>query len=466
MVFSNLFFIFVFLPVSLILYNISPVKLKNLVLTLISLVFFAWGTPKYILFILFSIFFNYFGGLEIEREKKSGGNGKMGVIFASTVNILLLSFFKYWGFLLSNINAVLGTNFADTGLAAPIGISFFTFQVLSYIFDVYRDKAPAQHNIIDFACFVSFFPKLMQGPITEYNQFYTQLKERKHLNVYTFGEGAKLFILGLGKKMLIADNLAVAYSGISSLSSLSTGSAWLGCIFYTLDILFDWTSYSDMALGLGKMFGFDVGINFDYPYLSLSVSEFWRRWHMSLNKWFTHYVYFPMGGNRCSKGKHIRNVMVVWLLTGIWHGSAWNFIFWGIFYGIVLLIEKYLLNDILEKLPKTIRHIYSMLIVMIGWVFFFSSSLSGAFKWIGKMFLIGASGVWDSSASYYLSTNLIILIIAVIGSTKLMQGVSDRLVKKGKTGAIIINLAYIFIIVASIACMIGSTNSTFLYAQF
>ena len=465
MVFSNLFFIFVFLPISLVIYHISPVKIKNIVLTLISLIFFAWGTPKYIFFMLFSILFNYFGGLEIEREKKNGSKGKLGVWFSAVVNILLLSFFKYWGFLLSNINAVLGTNFSDSGLSSPIGISFFTFQVLSYIFDVYRDTAPAQHNLIDFACYVSFFPKLMQGPITEYNKFYTQLHDRS-VNIYTFGEGARLFIIGLSKKMLIADNLSAAYTGISSLSNLSTGSAWLGCIFYTLDILFDWTSYSDMALGLGKMFGFDVGKNFDYPYLSMSVAEFWRRWHISLNQWFTHYVYFPMGGNRCSKAKHIRNILVVWLLTGIWHGSAWNFIVWGLFYGLLLLFERYVIKNVMEKIPNVFRHIYTMLMVMIGWVFFYSSSLMDAIKWIGKMFFIGANGIWDSSATYFLSTNFILLVISIIGCTKLMPKISEKLTAKGKTGAIVINVAYVFLIIASIAYMLNSTYSSFLYAQF
>ncbi|MDO4459558.1 MAG: MBOAT family O-acyltransferase [Clostridia bacterium] len=468
MPFSNLFFIFMFLPLSLILYYVSPVKIKNVTLTVVSLIFYSWGTPKYIFFMLFSILFNYFAGLELGKLKENFGSEKrikMTMIFAVLANILLLCFFKYWGFVVDNLNLIPFVKLSNPGLAAPIGISFFTFQVLSYIFDVYRDKAPAQKNVIDFALYVSFFPKLIQGPICEYNKFFTQLKDRS-VNIYQFGEGARLFILGLAKKMILADNFSQSYTQVSALTSMSTGSAWLGCIFYTLDIYFDWTSYTDMATGIAKMFGFDVGKNFDYPYSSLTVAEFWRRWHISLGAWFRNYVYIPLGGNRVSKPKYIRNIMTVWFLTGFWHGSGWNFIVWGLFYGCILLLENFVLKDILPKIPNVAKRIYTMLMVMIGWVFFYSPNLGAAIRWLGKMFFIGSAGIWDTSATYFFSGNLLLLIIGIIGCTQFIPKLSKRLTEFGTLGTAAINVTYIILLIGSIAYMVNSTYSSFLYFQF
>lgn len=468
---SSLFFIFVFLPLSLVTYYVSPNKIKLTVLSVLSLLFFSWGTPKYILLMLFSILFNYVGGLEINRLKvleKSNFRIKSTVTFVVLINVLFLCFFKYLGFLFDNINLIFGTGFKDSGLAAPLGISFFTFQVLSYIFDVYRDKAPVEKNLINFSCYVLFFPKLTQGPITDWNLFRPQMysEENKKFKLTNIGEGMGMLVVGLGKKLIIADNLAIAFGAMQKFDRLSFIGGWLQITFYILDLYMDFSSYSDMAIGIGKMFGFELTKNFDYPYTSTSVSEFWRRWHISLGAWFRNYVYIPLGGNRVSKAKYIRNIFIVWMLTGFWHGADWNFILWGFLYGVLLLIERFLIGDFLKKTSKIISITYTMFFTMLGFVLFSSPNMIKAGKWMGNMFFIGANGFIDSNAKYYLVTYLPLLIIAIIGSTPLVKKLAEKIKGYGTLGSIAINVSYVIIFILSMAYMIGSTYTSFLYQQF
>ncbi len=377
MIFSSVFFIFVFLPATLILYFLVPWKIKNLVLLLVSLVFYAWGEPVYILLMMFSIVFNYFSGIELEQRREKNQPIKFKICFWTTVaaNLAILGFFKYYGFLITNLNRILPVDIPYQELALPIGISFYTFQTLSYIIDVYWGNVEVQKNLINFGTYVTMFPQLIAGPIVRYADVERQLR-RRTLSVTKFGDGVLWFLRGLGKKVLLANNIGMVFETIVAMGAdeRSVLTAWIGCLAYTMQIYYDFSGYSDMAVGLGKMLGFDFVKNFEYPYISKSITEFWRRWHISLGTWFREYVYIPLGGNRVSVPKHVRNIMVVWILTGFWHGAAWNFMLWGFYYGVLLLLEKYFLHSLLEKAPGIVTHIYTMLLVMVGWVFFFSSS--------------------------------------------------------------------------------------------
>ena len=362
MLFSSIVFLFTFLPVILILYYLVPRRLKNALLLLCSLVFYAWGEPAYIFLMIFSIIFNYISGLDIARNLKNRRAARGSLIFNLIVNLGILGFFKYEGFLLDSLNRVLPVDIPYRELALPIGISFYTFQILSYIIDVYRQNVKAQKNFMDFALYVTMFPQLIAGPIVRYSDIEKQLHSRQE-SFRKFGDGAMFFIRGLAKKVLLANTIGMVFTEVTSLDpgKMSVLSAWLGCAAYTFQIYFDFSGYSDMAIGLGKMFGFEFLKNFDYPYISRSITEFWRRWHISLSTWFKEYLYIPLGGNRVSTAKHIRNLLVVWFLTGLWHGAAWNFVAWGLYYGILLIMEKYFLGRFLEKLPGLLRHIYSLL---------------------------------------------------------------------------------------------------------
>ncbi len=468
MAFNSLFFIFAFLPISLILYFITPKRLKTAVLVLISLVFYAWGTPQYIVLMLFSVVFNYCTGLEIDhylsQERYTGA--KVTMILAVIVNLLLLGFFKYYGFLIDSINAVTGLHLHYTELPLPLGISFYTFTVLSYILDVYNEKAPAQTNFLNCAAYVTFFPKVISGPIVQYHDMDEQLSERV-MAPAKFGAGVNLFLVGLAKKVLIADNLGVAFGAISGLESMSVVTAWLGMIFYSLELYFDFSGYSDMAIGLAKMFGFNFDKNFNYPYLSHSISEFWRRWHISLGAWFREYVYIPLGGNRCSTAKVVRNLAIVWLLTGLWHGAAWNFILWGLYHGAFVMLERFVLKDFLEKIPKPIRIFGTVLLVFFGWVLFFSPSLGSALHYYGQMFGAGHMGFLDATAKYYLSGNVWLLLIAIIGCGPIVQRLHQRLCYwKGGAFRYISLAAYAIALILCVAYLLGTTYSSFLYFQF
>ena len=469
MAFNDLSFLFLLFPVILLAHKLIPGILgKNIVLLIGSLLFFAWGSPEYLFLMAMVILFNYFTGLEMAARKEEERETKGVLISAVAVNLLLLGFFKYWGFLLENFNALLGTSIPVRNLPMPIGVSFFTFSVLSYLFDVYRGKAPAAKNILEFSLFVTFFPKLVSGPIVQYAAMAKQLKSRK-LTKVKFGKGCRLFLIGLAKKVLLANNLGTTFYAVTALPAdgISVATAWLGAISYSLMLYFDFGGYSDMAIGLAEMFGFDFDKNFDYPYLSASVSEFWRRWHISLGAWFRDYVYIPLGGSRVETGRIIRNLLIVWALTGIWHGAAWNFIFWGLYYGGILLLEKFVLKSVLEVVPTFLKRLGTILLVVIGWVFFFSPSLGSAFTWLARMFGIGAAGLLDGTAKYYLSGSAILLVISALGAFPFAAKQGNKLLKSGKKLPVYLSVAWFaLLLILCIAGMMSSTYSSFLYFQF
>lgn len=385
MVFSSLIFLFFFLPAVLFCYYIVPtrfIRARNMVLLLFSLFFYFYGEPKLIIMLVLSILMNYLFGLSMRSRYR-----KSLLIFCITANLTLLGVFKYLNFFIRTADGLLGLNIQLTSIVMPIGISFYTFQALSYVIDVYRREVPPQHDPFSLALYVSMFPQLIAGPIVRYHDVNEQLAVRSH-SVAQFSDGISRFVFGLSKKVLLSNVFAQIADGIFAYqpAELSTAAAWLGAIGYTLQIYFDFSGYSDMAIGLGKMFGFTFLENFNYPYISRSVTEFWRRWHISLSTWFRDYVYIPLGGNRCSPVRHICNLLVVWTLTGFWHGANWTFMAWGLYFGILLILEKKFLSRLIERLPMILRHVYALFFIIIGWVFFRSDSMNLAMQYIGRMF--------------------------------------------------------------------------------
>lgn len=470
MIFSSIFFLCIFLPVTLILYYIVPWKLKNFVLLLCSLIFYAWGEPIYVLLMIFSIVFNYLAGLQMEGMGQLGlKKRRKGVfVFTVVVDIAILCFFKYYGFALTNINGLLHTSIPIKNLALPIGISFYTFQILSYVIDVYWENVPAQHNIIDFGAYISMFPQLIAGPIVRYEDIQKQLKRRK-LSLQKFSDGAAWFIRGLAKKVLLANNIGMLFDDVFAIEAASRPALTtiLGVIAYTFQIYFDFSGYSDMAIGLGKMMGFEFVRNFEHPYISTSITEFWRRWHISLGTWFREYVYIPMGGNRVSIPKHIRNILVVWILTGFWHGAAWNFVLWGLYYGVLLLIEKYILGRVLNKIPRVIRHIYTIILFVYGWLIFSSETLKDIGQNTASIFGKFGQGFANANTGYLLTTNLVLLILCVFCSLPIAGKLLDRLQGSGNriahVAAVVI---YVLIFAASFAYLVNATYNPFLYFKF
>lgn len=462
MVFNSIFFIFCFLPVFMLIYYLVPGKLRNLILFLGSLVFYAWGEPVYVILMLFSSIFNYYMGAELERLYYDEKRQKLNLVFAVIVNLGILVFFKYYGFLLNTIGGITGLHIPHPELSLPIGLSFYTFRNLSYLFDVYLSKISAQHNFLTFATYSTMFPYTSAGPIVRYTDIQEQLN-RRSINITRFGMGAELFIKGLAKKVILADNLSALYAGICGTSRMSVLTAWIGIFAYTMQLYFDFSGYSDMAIGLGQMLGFNFNKNFDYPYISTSVSEFWRRWHISLGSWFRDYIYIPLGGNRVSTGRHIRNILVVWALTGLWHGASWNFVFWGVYYGLLLLAEKFLLGRFLEKAPVWLRNLYTMFAVIIGWVFFSQTTPAAIGKMLGSMFGFGASCFADRASLYALKSGLILMIISVISCRPGLYQYFKRLARRNTYLAAVINAILFFL---CIAYMIYSSYTPFMYQQF
>lgn len=465
MLFSSIVFLFTFLPIVLILYYILPRGLKNPVLLFASLVFYAWGEPIYLFLMIFSIIFNYICGLDIERNLGNQKAARKSLIFSVTVNLCLLGFFKYEGFVLNSFNTVLPVDIPFREVALPVGISFYTFQILSYIIDVYRGRVQVQKNIMDFALYVTMFPQLIAGPIVKYSQIDEQLHMRRE-SIGKFGGGAMIFIRGLAKKVLLANTIGMVYSEVSSMApeQVSVATAWLGCLAYTFQIYFDFSGYSDMAVGLGKMFGFEFPKNFYYPYISKSITEFWRRWHISLSSWFREYLYIPLGGNRVPVAKHIRNLLVVWLLTGLWHGAAWNFVAWGLYYGVILIIEKYFLQKKLERLPAVLRHVYTLFLVMIGWVLFFSQTLGDAWNYIKLMFGVGGHGLVDRQALFLLVSNVGLWVILILVSTPVVYVAYEKYLAHRKMAADVAVYAGLFLL--CIAYLVTETYNPFLYFRF
>ena len=468
MLFSSIVFLFTFLPAVMILYYLLPVRFRNVILLLASLVFYAWGEPVYLFLMLLSILFNYFSGLDIARNLQDKRAAKRSLVFNLIINLAVLGFFKYEGFVLDTLNGILPVHISYHALPLPIGISFYTFQILSYIIDVYRGNVKVQTNLPNFALYVTMFPQLIAGPIVQYADVDEQLASRE-ISRTKFGEGSMYFIRGLAKKVLLANTSGMIFTEVSGLAkdNIAVMTAWLGAFAYMFQIYFDFSGYSDMAIGLGKMFGFEFNMNFNYPYVSKSITEFWRRWHISLSSWFRDYVYIPLGGNRVSKIKHIRNLLIVWFLTGLWHGAAWNFVAWGLYYGVILIIEKYLLSPVLDRLPDVVRHIYSIVLVVIGWVMFFSSSFGQAADYIRVMFGAGAHGFADRESMYLLTSNLILWLILIFGSTPLVHFRYEHMLRSKKWNTTIINsVVYAALFIVCIAYLVTETYNPFLYFRF
>ena len=468
MLFSSIVFLFSFLPAVMILYYLLPVRFRNVILLLASLVFYAWGEPVYLFLMLLSILFNYFSGLDIARNLQDKRAAKRSLVFNLIINLAVLGFFKYEGFVLDTLNGILPVHISYHALPLPIGISFYTFQILSYIIDVYRGNVKVQTNLPNFALYVTMFPQLIAGPIVQYADVDEQLASRE-VSRTKVGEGSMYFIRGLAKKVLLANTSGMIFTEVSGLAkgNIAVMTAWLGAFAYMFQIYFDFSGYSDMAIGLGKMFGFEFNMNFNYPYVSKSITEFWRRWHISLSSWFRDYVYIPLGGNRVSKIKHIRNLLIVWFLTGLWHGAAWNFVAWGLYYGVILIIEKYLLSPVLDRLPDVVRHIYSIVLVVIGWVLFFSSSFGQAADYIRVMFGAGAHGFADRESMYLLTSNLILWLILIFGSTPLVHFRYEHMLRTKKWNTTIINsVVYAALFIVCIAYLVTETYNPFLYFRF
>lgn len=468
MLFSSIVFLFTFLPAVMILYYLLPVRFRNVILLLASLVFYAWGESVYLFLMLLSILFNYFSGLDIARNLQDKRAAKRSLVFNLIINLAVLGFFKYEGFVLDTLNGILPVHISYHALPLPIGISFYTFQILSYIIDVYRGNVKVQTNLPNFALYVTMFPQLIAGPIVQYADVDEQLASRE-VSRTKFGEGSMYFIRGLAKKVLLANTSGMIFTEVSGLAkgNIAVVTAWLGAFAYMFQIYFDFSGYSDMAIGLGKMFGFEFNMNFNYPYVSKSITEFWRRWHISLSSWFRDYVYIPLGGNRVSKIKHIRNLLIVWFLTGLWHGAAWNFVAWGLYYGVILIIEKYLLSPVLDRLPDVVRHIYSIVLVVIGWVLFFSSSFGQAADYIRVMFGAGAHGFADRESMYLLTSNLILWLILIFGSTPLVHFRYEHMLRSKKWNTTIINsVVYAALFIVCIAYLVTETYNPFLYFRF
>ena len=469
MLFSSITFLFLFLPLVMAVYYIVPNKAKNVVFLIASLFFYAWGEPVYVVLMILSILFNYFCGRDIKANEEDQRNAKRSLAFAVAVNVLILGFFKYYGFILNTLNSVLPTDIPYRELPLPVGISFYTFQAISYLVDIYRKKADPQKNILYFALYISMFPQLIAGPIVRYVDIEAQLKNRK-ISVRRLGQGAVYFIIGLAKKVVIANSVGAVFEQIADMpaSSLSVLTAWLGVFSYAFQIYFDFSGYSDMAVGLGKMFGFEFKKNFDYPYISKSITEFWRRWHISLSTWFREYVYIPLGGNRCSVSRNIFNLMAVWTLTGMWHGAAWNFIAWGVYYGVILVMEKYVWGASVDRLPGVVRHIYTMVLVLVGWVFFFSPSLGYALRYLGSM-IGGGAGIVDSEGAFLLFTHWLLYLLAVLGSSALglrLVKLVPRMLGNEKAKAVAAAVIYMGIFVISAAFLVTDTFNPFLYFRF
>ena len=469
MVFSSLTFLFLFFPIVIGVYYLCPRVLRNLWLLAASLLFYAWGEPVYIRLMVASILFNYLCGLGVaalqKRQKPSPAKGLL--ILCIVGNIGALGVFKYADLLIDTVNGIAGSHLALLELALPIGISFYTFQALSYVIDVYRGAVAAQKNPITFGTYIALFPQLIAGPIVQYKTVEQQLCGRRE-TAAQFAEGIGRFTVGLGKKVLLANQVGGLWDTVAALpgTSLTAGTAWLGALAFTFQIYFDFSGYSDMAIGLGKMLGFQFLENFDYPYLSRSITEYWRRWHISLGTWFREYVYIPLGGNRRGLPRQILNLIIVWGLTGLWHGASWNFLLWGLYYGVILIAEKVWLQKPLQRAPRAVQHLYSLLLIVFGWVIFALTDFGAIGNYFAALF--GAHGGADSETLYLLTTNLILLIIAGFASTRLPARLAERLVQRmhpaGQTAVKCV--FYAGVLLMCIAFLVGDSYNPFLYFRF
>ena len=470
MVFSSLVFLFAFLPVFLAVYFLLPRAGRNAWLLVASLFFYAWGEPVYIVLMACSILANYVFGLLIARARgrASVRNARLSLVGALVVNLALLGVFKYTDFAIGTFNALFGTSQELLGIALPIGISFYTFQAMSYVIDVYRGDADVNRNIVSFGAYITMFPQLIAGPIVRYKTVADELKNRRE-NLDDFTGGVERFTIGLGKKVLIADVAGATWDTIAALqpAELTTAVAWLGIVLFTIQIYFDFSGYSDMAIGLGRMLGFHFQENFDYPYASRSITEFWRRWHISLGTWFRQYVYIPLGGNRKGLPRQIVNIAIVWLLTGLWHGASWNFVLWGAYYAVILFAEKIFLLKALQRAPRALAHAYTLLLVVISGGIFCVPDISCKRAFLAAILFHGQAGLVDGQAVYPLLNSLVIIVVGAIGSTRAPKLLANRLLAgRPLLRQVLMVVLVVFTVVLATAFLVSDTYNAFLYFRF
>ncbi len=462
MVFSSLTFLQLYLPICLLLYYLVPQKGRNAVLFFMSLVFYAWGEPVYVVLLLFSTVLDYTCG-KLADKYRGKPAAKAALIVSVCVNLGLLSIFKYSGFVVETINRIAGTAIAVPELALPIGISFYTFQTMSYTIDIYRGEAKPQKNMLDFGAYVTLFPQLVAGPIVRYQTVAEELRQRTY-SVDLFADGVRRFLCGFGKKILLANNIGLLWETVSAQTTPTVLLAWLGVLAYGFQIYFDFSGYSDMAIGLGLMLGFHFPENFRYPFMADSITDFWRRWHITMGTWFRDYVYIPLGGNKKGRRRQLCNIAIVWLLTGLWHGASWNFVLWGAYFGGLLLLEKLFLLRLLEKMPGWLRHVYAMLCVTIGWTLFAFENMKAGMNWLKHMF---RGQLYDRSSLYLLMTYGVLLLICAIASTPAMKYLKGFCKKKNSGGTFAVEgVGFFLLMVACVAYLISGSYNPFLYFRF
>lgn len=464
MVFSSLVFMFAYLPITLLAYYLVPRQGRNIFLFIVNLIFYGWGEPKLVLLMVFNIFFNYIGGWLVDKYRADAKKKKLFLILTCVLDIAILAVFKYTGMITETLNMLPFLNIPELQISLPIGISFYTFQTMSYVIDVYRDDAPVSKNFINFGTYVALFPQLIAGPIVRYRDVAEQLVNRRE-TLEMFTRGVKLFMVGLAKKVIIANTMGTLTTNIFATSDENgVVGTWVGMIAYTFQIYFDFSGYSDMACGLGNMLGFEFLKNFNYPYIAKSITDFWRRWHISLSTWFKEYVYIPLGGNRKGVKRQILNLLIVWGLTGLWHGAAYNFVLWGLYYGLLLILEKFVLKKFLDRLPSFVQHIYTLFIIIIGWGLFYFTDVGQLGEFMVDLFNFG-NGICGDQAFNLIMSNLPMLIIAAVASTPLATMLYTRF-EHTRFMWIPETLYCMGVLAVSTASLVNQSYNPFLYFRF
>lgn len=464
MVFSSLVFMFAYLPITLLAYYLVPRQGRNIFLFIINLIFYGWGEPKLVLLMVFNIFFNYIGGWLVDKYRADAKKKKLFLILTCVLDIGILAVFKYTGMITETLNMLPFLNIPELQISLPIGISFYTFQTMSYVIDVYRDDAPVSKNFINFGTYVALFPQLIAGPIVRYRDIAEQLVNRRE-TLEMFTRGVKLFMVGLAKKVIIANTMGTLTTNIfATTDENGVVGTWVGMIAYTFQIYFDFSGYSDMACGLGNMMGFEFLKNFNYPYIAKSITDFWRRWHISLSTWFKEYVYIPLGGNRKGVKRQILNLLIVWGLTGLWHGAAYNFVLWGLYYGLLLILEKFVLKKFLDRLPSFVQHIYTLFIIIIGWGLFYFTDVGQLGEFMADLFNFG-NGICGDQAFNLIMSNLPMLIIAAVASTPLATMLYTRF-EHTRFMWIPETLYCMGVLAVSTASLVNQSYNPFLYFRF
>lgn len=464
MVFSSLVFMFAYLPITLLAYYLVPRQGRNIFLFIVNLIFYGWGEPKLVLLMVFNIFFNYIGGWLVDKYRADAKKKKLFLILTCVLDIGILAVFKYTGMITETLNMLPFLNIPELQISLPIGISFYTFQTMSYVIDVYRDDAPVSKNFINFGTYVALFPQLIAGPIVRYRDVAEQLVNRRE-TLEMFTKGVKLFMVGLAKKVIIANTMGTLTTNIfATTDENGVVGTWVGMIAYTFQIYFDFSGYSDMACGLGNMIGFEFLKNFNYPYIAKSITDFWRRWHISLSTWFKEYVYIPLGGNRKGVKRQILNLLIVWGLTGLWHGAAYNFVLWGLYYGLLLILEKFVLKKFLDRLPSFVQHIYTLFIIIIGWGLFYFTDVGQLGEFMVDLFNFG-NGICGDQAFNLIMSNLPMLIVAAVASTPLATMLYTRFEQR-RFMWIPETLYCMGVLAVSTASLVNQSYNPFLYFRF